>query len=109
MVGSLYQGETVSENNDNVGLGGLIDLSFEKFITPSVVKIIYILVIVMGGLMWLFAMIAGISNGIGGFIGGFLFGGLFFLITVLVYRVFLELTMILFRIHDNTEKMANKP
>ncbi len=106
---ALYQGESVSENNDNVGLGGLFDLSFEKFITPSVVKIIYILVIVMAGLMWLFAMIAGLNNGFGGFVGGFLFGGLAFLIMILIYRVFLELTMILFRINDNTEKMANKP
>ena len=106
---ALYQGESVSENNNNVGLGGLFDLSFEKFITPSVVKIIYILVMVMAGLMWLFAMIAGLNNGFGGFVGDFLFGGLAFLIMILIYRVFLELTMILFRINDNTEKMANKP
>jgi hypothetical protein len=108
MVATLKQGDYVSDNNDNVGLGGLLDLSFEKFITPSVVKIIYILVIVMAGLMWLFSMIAGLSSGFGGFIVGFLFGGLAFLIMILIYRVFLELTMILFRIHDNTEKIANK-
>lgn len=95
--------------NENTGLGGLFDLSFEKFITPSVVKIVYILVIVMAGLFWLFAMIAGLSaNGLAGFIGGLLFGGLGFIVMILVYRIFLELTMILFRIHDNTDKIANR-
>ncbi|MFV1969970.1 MAG: DUF4282 domain-containing protein [Acidimicrobiia bacterium] len=99
----------MSEKNDNVGLGGLFDLSFEKFITPSVVKIVYILVIVLAGLMWLFAAIAGISNGIVGFLVGVIVGGFAFLIIILIYRIFLELTMILFRIHDNTETLANKP
>ncbi len=105
----LYVGGPLSEKNDNVGLGGLFDLSFEKFITPSVVKIVYILVIVLAGLMWLFAAIAGISNGIVGFLVGVIVGGFAFLIIILIYRIFLELTMILFRIHDNTETLANKP
>jgi hypothetical protein len=99
----------MSENNDNVGLGGLFDFSFEKFITPSVVKIVYILVIVMAGLTWLMMIVAGLSNGIGGFLFGAVFGGLMFIIIILIYRIFLELTMILFRIHDNTEKLANRP
>ncbi len=100
----------MSENNDNEGLGGLFDFTFEKFITPSVVKIVYILVIVMAGLSWLMLIVAGLSSGgIGGFLGGLIFGGLMFIVIILIYRIFLELTMILFRIHDNTEKLANKP
>jgi hypothetical protein len=74
------------------------------------VKIVYILVIVMAGLSWLLFIVGGLSSGgIGGFLGGLVFGGLMFIIIILVYRIFLELTMILFRIHDNTEKLANKP
>lgn len=98
----------MSENNDNTGLAGLFDFTFEKFITPSVVKIVYILVIVMAGLAWLMMIIAGLSNGIGGFLFGAIFGGLMFIVMILIYRIFLELTMILFRIHDNTDKIANK-
>ena len=91
------------------GLAGLIDFSFEKFITPSIVKIVYIVVIVMAGLIWLAAIFSGIgAGGFTGFIGGFIFGGLAALLMVLFYRIFLELTMILFRIHDNTDTMANK-
>ncbi len=95
-------------NTSTDGLGGLFDFSFEKFITPSIVKIVYIVVIVMAGLMWLFAAIAGLSSGFGGFIGGFIFGGLAAILMVLFYRIFLELTMILFRIHDNTDTLANR-
>ncbi|MCL1600914.1 MAG: DUF4282 domain-containing protein [Actinomycetia bacterium] len=96
-------------DNSTDGLGGLFDFSFEKFITPSIVKIVYIVVIVMAGLWWLSLIFLGISaGGIGGFLGGLIFGGLAALLMVLFYRIFLELTMILFRIHDNTDVMANK-
>lgn len=100
--------DTGNENTDS--LKGLFDFSFETFITPSIVRIVYIVVIVMAGLMWLTLTLGGLSSGgFGGLLGGLIFGGLAFIIMVLVYRIFLEITMILFRIHDNTEKMANKP
>lgn len=98
-----------TDNTSTDGLGGLFDLSFEKFITPSIVKIVYIVVIVMAVLMWLMMAIAGLSSGFGGFLAGVIFGGLAAILMILFYRIFLELTMILFRIHDNTETMANKP
>ena len=95
-------------DNSTDGLGGLLDFTFEKFITPSIVKIVYIVVIVMAGLMWLGLIIGGLSSGIGGFLAGLIFGGLAAVLMVLFYRIFLELTMILFRIHDNTDAIANK-
>ena len=99
-----------TDNTSTDGLAGLFDFSFEKFITPSIVKIVYIVVIVMAVLMWLSITFAGMSSGgFGGFLGGLIFGGLAALLMILFYRIFLELTMILFRIHDNTETMANKP
>jgi hypothetical protein len=100
--------ETGSETSTD-GLGGLFDFTFEKFITPSIVKIVYIVVIVMAALMWLGFIFGGMANGIGGFFFGLIFGGLAAVLMVLFYRIFLELTMILFRIHDNTNTMANKP
>ena len=104
----LYLGGLLSDNN-NEGLAGVFDFSFEKFITPSIVKIVYIVVMVMAGLMWLTLTISGLSaGGFGGLLGGLIFGGLAAVLMVLFYRIFLELTMILFRIHDNTEKLANK-
>jgi hypothetical protein len=100
--------DTGSETSTD-GLGGLFDFTFEKFITPSIVKIVYIVVIVMAALMWLGFIFGGLANGIGGFLAGLIFGGLAAVLMVLFYRIFLELTMILFRIHDNTNTMANKP
>jgi len=99
----------LSENKDNVGLAGIFDLSFEKFVTPSVVKILYILILVFAALFYLVLLIASLASGIGAFLAALVFGGLGFLVLILFYRIFLELTMVLFRIHDNTEKLANKP
>lgn len=98
-----------TDNTSKEGIGGVFDFSFEKFITPSIVKIVYIVVIVVAGLMWLSFAIAGLNAGFGGFLAGVIFGGLAAVLMILFYRIFLELTMILFRIHDNTEKLANKP
>ncbi|GMQ94315.1 MAG: DUF4282 domain-containing protein [Acidimicrobiia bacterium] len=99
----------MSDNNDKVGLGGIFDLSFEKFITPSVVKILYILILVFAALFYLVLLIASLSSGIAAFLGALVFGGLGFLVLILFYRIFLELTMVLFRIHENTEKLASRP
>ena len=61
--------DTGNENTTD-SLKGLFDFSFETFITPSIVKIVYIVVIVMAGLMWLTMTLAGLnSGGFGGLLG----------------------------------------
>ncbi len=89
------------------GLGDIFDLTFEKFVTPSVVKIIYILILVFAALGWLAIVFSGIANGFGAFLGALIFGTIFVLVSVLLYRIMLEMVMIIFRIGDNTERMAD--
>ncbi len=82
------------------------DLSFSHYITPSVIKVLFILFMVVIGL----AVIGGIINGflwspalgifalIGGLIGGFVW--------LILARVFLELVMVFFNINKNTDEIA---
>jgi hypothetical protein len=85
----------------------LFDFSFGSFITPTIIKVIYILLIIVIALMMLTIVIVGFTQSvvagllaliIGAPIGGFLY--------ILFARVWLEIIIVLFRIHDNTEEMA---
>ena len=84
----------------------LFDLSFEEFITPSLIKVLYVLAMVVIGLGVLGAIIMGFVNSgawgvlvlVMALIAGFVY--------LLVARVLLELTIIFFRIRDNTEEIA---
>lgn len=84
------------------------DFSFEEFITPSLIKALFIIAMVVIGLGVLVAIIMGfISSGaygifvlIAALIGGFIY--------LLLARVFLEMIVIFFRIRDNTEEIANR-
>jgi len=84
------------------------NLSFEEFITPSLVKALFIIAMIVIGLGVLGAIVMGfVSAGalgifvlIGAVIAGFIY--------LLLARVFLEMVVIFFRIRDNTEEIASK-
>jgi hypothetical protein len=80
----------------------LFDMSFSKFVTPSVIKLLFILAIVVVSLFALFTFIAGlVTITRGGFLLVIL-SPLYWLLGVIYARVFLELVIILFRIETNT-------
>lgn len=95
---------TSSSRNDE-GLSGIFDFTFTKFVTPVVIKILYILVLAFGGLIWIFALIASIFSGFAAFLGVLVFGTLGLLISVLLYRIMFELVMVIFAIKDNTDRL----
>ena len=86
---------------------GLFDLNFTTFITPTVVRVLYILLIVFAALGWLFVVIVGFDSSAAAGIGAIILGGIYFVVLLLFWRVFLELTMVIFRIHYDVEKIAN--
>jgi len=92
---------------DEGGFGDIFDLTFTKFVTPTVIRVLFILVIVFSALWWLFLVIAGFSSSAGGGLTALILGGLGFIIFVLLYRVFFELVMVIFRIKDNTDRAAD--
>ncbi|MGI9667037.1 MAG: DUF4282 domain-containing protein [Acidimicrobiia bacterium] len=90
---------------DESGLGDLFDLTFTKYVTPTVIRIVYILVIVFTALWWIIGAIATFANSIGAGLGFLIFGTLGALIGLLLWRVLLEVTMVIFRIKENTDNL----
>ena len=86
----------------------LFDLSFNTFITTSIIKVLYILCIIGAAVAALFVIVSGFAVSTGtGLIALIIGAPLTFLISVIYARVMLEMIIALFRIWENTTKMAN--
>ena len=82
------------------------DFSFREFITPSIIKVLFILAMVVIGLGVLAAIIIGFMTGAGTgvfvLIGSLIYG----FIMLLFARVWLEIVIVFFRIHEDTRDIA---
>lgn len=87
-------------------LAPLLDFRFTKFITVKIVQVLYLVGIVVIALYTLAAVIGVFQTGAGKGIVALILSPLVFLISVLVLRVYLEVIVVLFRIAENTAKMA---
>lgn len=79
-------------------------LNFDTFIVPKIITFIYwisCIFVILGGIASMFyggkISLAGIIGGIMGIIMG-----------LLIIRVFSEMTMVIFKINDNLQKIADK-
>jgi hypothetical protein len=86
----------------------LFDFTFTHFVTPSLIKILYILSLIVIGLGFLVIVIAGFTQGFLNGLLGLIFGGIGAVIYVILARLWLEIVIVLFRIEENTERIANK-
>lgn len=80
----------------------MFDLSFSEFVTPSIIKVIFVIGLVVAALASLFTLIAFVSQGGGMVVVGLLLAPLVFFIYALMARVLSEVYLILFRIEENT-------
>ena len=89
----------------------LFELEFRHFVTPSVVKVLYILWIVMAsiyGLILLFAGLAGIGDSNGGTIIIALLAPVAWFLMVVYGRVLIEVFIALIRTAQNTTIMVDR-
>jgi hypothetical protein len=89
-------------------VGSLLDFSFTSFVTPKIIKALYVLVTIWVALIGLFILVEGFR--LGG-LGGGLFvliivEPIFLLLTLGIYRVVLEAFMVIFRIYEETKKIS---
>ena len=82
----------------------IFDLSFTEFVTPSLIKVIFLIGIVGAGLMSILVFAAFANQGGGSVVVGIIVAPLIFFVYVLFARVLSELYLILFRIEENTRK-----
>ena len=94
-------------SNDAKGfLSRLFDLSFQSFITTSIIKVLYILFIIFAGLGALSFIAFGFAANAGVGVLMLVISPLVFLLYVIMARVYLEIVIVLFRIHDQTAETA---
>ena len=82
----------------------LFDLSFTEYVTPSIIKVLFIIGIVLAGLFSLLIFVSLSNQGGGAVVAGIIVAPLMFFFYVLMARVLSEVYLILFRIEENTRK-----
>jgi uncharacterized membrane protein len=88
-------------------VGSLFDFSFSSFVTPKIIRVLYVLVTIWTALIGLTILIWGFK--LGGVAGGIftliIIEPIFLLLTLGIYRVVLEAFMVIFRIYEETKKI----
>jgi hypothetical protein len=88
--------------------GSLFDYSFSSFVTPRIIKILYVLATILISLWTLFLIAAAFNVSEGTGAAMLLIGGpLFFLFSMIYARVFLELVIAFFRINGNVQEIRD--
>ncbi len=85
----------------------MFDFSFETFITPTIIKALFILYLVVVALMALgMVVVAFTQSVVVGLLALIIGVPIFGFIYILMGRVWLELVVIFFRIHENTDALV---
>lgn len=80
----------------------LFDVSLTTFITPSIIKLLFILAIIGVSIGSLIVLISGLATFGDGGVLLVILAPIFWLIGIIYWRVILELVIVLFRIERNT-------
>ena len=84
----------------------LFDLSFTEFITPRIIKLLFVLAIIISAIAALVIFFIGVFTGGPGALLSIILAPVAFLLYVIMARVWLELIMVMFRIAGNTDKIV---
>lgn len=86
----------------------LFDLSFKNFITTKLVKIMYIISIFISAVIALMITVVAFNEGfLAGLLTLLILAPIIFFINVIFSRLWLELVIVIFRIAENTGKLAD--
>jgi hypothetical protein len=89
--------------------GSLFDYSFSSFVTPRIIKVLYVLATVLISLWTLFLAAAAFNvSETAGALTLFVVGPLFFIVSMLYARVVLELVIVFFRINGNVQEIRDE-
>ena len=87
-------------------IASIFDLSFSEFVTTRVIKVLFVLGIIVTGIYSIAFIVGGFSQGAGKGFLALLLSPLVFLLGCLAARIYMELLMVIFRIAENTSKLA---
>lgn len=88
----------------------LFDLSFSSFVTPKVVKVLYVLSIIGIGIWFLFAIYQAFaySQGFGQTLLMLVLAPIGACLFLILARIYMELILVMFRIVEKVTKIADK-
>jgi hypothetical protein len=90
-------------------LPSLFDFSFSSFVATKVVKVLYVLIVLIAGLYTLFLLALGFRAGTGvGLLFLLVVCPLFFIVFVAVYRVLLEVMVVIFRMAEDLAEIRRR-
>lgn len=99
-------------------VGSLFDLSFSSFVTTKIIRVLYVLslvgVVLAAGMVLLGSVTGGVLGlasdeggaGVIAMLGGFVMAALVLFFGVLLARIYMELLIVVFRIAESTEIIA---
>ncbi|HRT05071.1 MAG TPA: DUF4282 domain-containing protein [Kiritimatiellia bacterium] len=89
--------------------GRLFDLSFNEFITTKIITALYVCAMLGSGVWGLTILFGGFATkSFGGILAGLVLAPIAFLVGTILARIWLETLIVLFRIAENTAKIATK-
>lgn len=86
----------------------LFDFSFRSYVGPSLIKVLYVLIMVLLAVVWLGFIIGGFNNGPGSGVLALVLGGIGFVVYLAFSRIGLELCMALFRITEDVQALRRR-
>lgn len=95
---SAMQASTPVAGDSDGFFASLFDVSFERFVTPTIIRVLYVLVMIVAGLGGLGILLTDRGELLFRLIGAVLF----FFVVVTWFRLVLEAIMVLHRIERNT-------
>jgi len=78
----------------------LFDFSFSQFVTTQLIRFLYGMGIVIGVVVALGTIVAGFNQGAGTGVVALIFSPIIFLLILIVFRVQLEIIIVIFRIAE---------
>lgn len=105
-----YSRPSSSQLSDSKGfLAALFDFGFTTFVTPKIVKVLYVLIMIglgLGALVVLFTFFR--INLIAGIFGLLIVAPLYFIVSLAFYRIIMELFVVVFRISDDLRAIRER-
>lgn len=87
----------------------LFDFSFRRFVTPKVIRILFGLAVLLILVFTVLMIINNFRDSVAlGIITLIIIGPLYFIVTVTITRIVLEIVMVLFRIGEHVAKLAGE-
>ncbi|MDJ0727693.1 MAG: DUF4282 domain-containing protein [Prochloraceae cyanobacterium] len=84
-----------------------MDFSFSNLITPQIIGILYVILIILFAVVTIISIFEGFTLGFFNGLRNLILAPLGLFVSVIVTRMALETTIVLFKVADNTAAIAN--